>query len=59
MSNAQGVARQLTQKTLDWGKRMNAEEADLNVLVANPSCRLYEHLGFQQYEISMVKKLDR
>jgi len=38
---------------------MNAEEADLNVLVANPSCRLYEHLGFQQYEISMVKKLDR
>jgi len=38
---------------------MDAEEADLNVLVANPSHRLYERLGFQQHEISMVMKLDR
>ncbi len=38
---------------------MNAEEADLNVLVANPSRRLSEDLGFQLYEISLVKKLDR
>jgi len=36
---------------------MNAAEADLNVLVANPARRLYEHLGFQPQEISMVKKL--
>ena len=55
----QGIARQLIQKALEWGRRMNAEEADLNVLVANPSRRLYEHLGFQQHEISMVMKLDR
>ena len=55
----QGIARQLIQKALDCGRRMNAEEADLNVLVANPSRRLYEHLGFQPHEISMVKKLDR
>ena len=55
----QGIARQLIQKALDWGRRMNAEEADLNVLVANPSRRLFEHLGFQQHEISMVMKLDR
>lgn len=55
----QGIARQLIQKALDWGRRMNAEEADLNVLVANPSRRLYEHLGFQEHEISMVMKLIR
>ena len=36
---------------------MNAAEADLNVLVANPARRLYEQLGFQPHEISMVKKL--
>ena len=53
----QGIARQLIQKALDWGRRMNAEEADLNVLVANPSRRLYERLGFQPHEISMVMKL--
>ena len=55
----QGIARQLIQKALDWGGRMNADEADLNVLVANPSRRLYERLGFQPHEISLVKKLDR
>jgi len=54
-----GIAIQLIQKTLDWGRRMNAEEADLNVLAANPSRQLYEQLGFQQHEITMVKKLDR
>ena len=54
----QSIARQLIQKALDWGRRMNAEEADLNVLVANPSRRLYERLGFQPHEISMVMKLD-
>jgi len=55
----QGIARQLIQKALDWGRRMNADEADLNVLVANPSRRLYEQLGFQPHGISMVMKLDR
>jgi ribosomal protein S18 acetylase RimI-like enzyme len=55
----QGIARQLILKALDWGRRMNAEEADLNVLVANPFRQLYEHLGFQQHEISMVMKLYR
>ncbi len=54
----QGIARQLIQKALDWGQHMNADEADLNVLVANPSRRLYKHLGFQPHEISMVMKLD-
>jgi hypothetical protein len=36
---------------------MDAGEADLNVLVANPARRLYEHLGFQIHEMSMVKTL--
>jgi len=55
----QCIARQLMHKALYWGRRMNAREADLNMLVANPSRRLFEHLGFQPHEISMVKKLDR
>lgn len=53
----QGIARQLIQKVLEWGHRMGAVEADLNVLVTNPARRLYEELGFQPREISMVKKL--
>ena len=53
----QGVARQLIQEVIKWGQQLNAEEVDLNVLVANPARRLYEQLGFQPHEISMVKKL--
>lgn len=53
----QGVARQLIQNILEWGQRMNAEEADLNVLAANPARQLYEKLGFEPREISLVKKL--
>jgi ribosomal protein S18 acetylase RimI-like enzyme len=53
----QGVASQLLQKVLEWGQRMGAAEAHLNVLVANPARQLYEELGFQPREISMVKKL--
>ena len=53
----QGVARQLIQNVLEWGQHMNAVEADLNVLVPNPARRLYENLGFEPHEISLVKKL--
>jgi GNAT superfamily N-acetyltransferase len=53
----QGVARQLIEKVLEWGREMKAEEADLNVLAASPARRLYEGLGFQVHEISMVMKL--
>jgi ribosomal protein S18 acetylase RimI-like enzyme len=52
----QGVARQLIEKALAWGRQMKAEEADLNVLAANPARRLYEGLGFQAHEISMIMK---
>ena len=53
----QGVARQLIQEVVKWGQQLNAVEVDLHVLVANPARRLYEQLGFQPLEISMVKKL--
>ena len=53
----QGIARQLIQQALEWGQRMNASEADLNVLVANPARQIYDHLGFRPHEISMVKEL--
>ena len=53
-----GVARQLIEKILEWGRQMHVVEADLNVLAANPARRLYESLGFQPHEISMVEKLE-
>lgn len=53
----QGVARQLIQNVLEWGQRMNAVEADLNVLVANPARQFYEELGFEPHEVSLVKRL--
>ncbi len=52
-----GVARQLIHEALKWGQQMNAVEADLNVLAANPARRLYKQLGFQPHEISMVMGL--
>jgi GNAT superfamily N-acetyltransferase len=52
-----GVAKQLIHEALKWGQQMNAVEADLNVLVANPARRLYKQLGFQPHEISMVMGL--
>jgi len=54
----QGVGRQLIKTLLEWGQRMTAVEANLNVLVANPARQFYEKLGFEPHEISMVKKLD-
>jgi GNAT superfamily N-acetyltransferase len=53
----QGIAGQLIQTALEWGQRMNATEADLNVLAASPARQLYERLGFQPHEISMVKQV--
>jgi ribosomal protein S18 acetylase RimI-like enzyme len=54
----QGVARQLIQEVVKWGQQLNTVEVDLHVLIANPARRLYEQLGFQPHEISMVKKLN-
>jgi GNAT superfamily N-acetyltransferase len=56
-SRRQDVARELIRKVLEWGRQMHASEAELSVLVANPARRLYEHLGFQIHEMSMVKTL--
>ena len=52
-----GIARELIEKAFEWGRRMNAIEAELNVLVANPARRFYKDLGFEPHQISMVKKL--
>ena len=52
-----GVAKRLIPEVLDWGRQMNAVEADINVLVGNTARRLYDQLGFQAHEISMIKAL--
>ncbi len=54
-----GLARRLVEEALVWGQRMGALEADLNVLAGNPARRLYQQIGFQPFEIAMVKKLAR
>ena len=54
----QGVAKNLLNHLLTWGQKMNANEVDLNVLVANPARDLYEQFGFEPHEISMTRKLE-
>lgn len=53
-----GVAQKLLEHLLRWGKKMNASEVDLNVLIDNPARLLYEKFGFESHEISMIKKLN-
>jgi ribosomal protein S18 acetylase RimI-like enzyme len=54
----QGIARKLLNYLINWGHKMNASEADLHVLTTNPAMHLYEQLGFEPQEISMIKKLE-
>jgi GNAT superfamily N-acetyltransferase len=53
----QGIARQLIGKVLEWGQRMNADQADLHVLVENPARKLYTKMGFRERELEMVLPL--
>lgn len=54
----QGVATKLLEHLFRWGKKMNASEVDLNVLIANPARFLYEKFGFESHEISMIRKIN-
>lgn len=53
----QGIGRMLLRAALAWGRERGCEQAELNVLPANPARRLYESLGFQVFELKMRLEL--
>jgi ribosomal protein S18 acetylase RimI-like enzyme len=53
----QGIGRTLLEAALDCGRQRGCAEVELNVLVGNPACALYEALGFRPFEIEMRRKL--
>ena len=53
----QGLAQQLLEAALAWGRHAGCVEADLHTLVHNPARALYERLGFTVFELKMVRPL--
>ncbi len=52
-----GVARRLVEDLLGWGRAEGCEQADLNVLCANPAGLLYERLGFVEVQRKLLLRL--
>ena len=53
----EGVGQRLLKEALEWGKRKSCEEAELNVLVGNSARRLYERMGFEEFQLEMRLRL--
>ena len=49
----QGIARQMMVEMLNWGRRQNCVDAELNVLAGNSALRMYERLGFSVFQLEM------
>lgn len=49
-----GIAAQLLEAALDWGRERGCTEADLNVLVSNPAQHLYRKLSFVDHRLNML-----
>jgi len=43
----------LLEAVLEWGREKGCAEAELNMLVSNPARRLYEKLGFKEFQLEM------
>jgi GNAT superfamily N-acetyltransferase len=52
-----GLAKKLLERALEWGRKNNCVEADLNTLKTNPARSLYEDMGFEIFEYSMRRSL--
>ena len=52
-----GIARQLMQVALKWGRDHDCTEAALRVLVNNPARNLYSAVGFKEFELEMTRRL--
>jgi len=57
MHRRRGIGQTLLEAILDWGRRSDCVEAELNTLVRNPARSLYEKIGFSEFEIKMVRRL--
>jgi GNAT superfamily N-acetyltransferase len=56
-NRGEGVGRGLLEAVLEWGKRKGCVEAELNTLVGNPARRLYERMGFEEFQMEMRLRL--
>jgi GNAT superfamily N-acetyltransferase len=52
-----GIGRALLNAALEWGRGEGCDEAELDVLVANPARALYEGAGFRDFEMKMTLDL--
>jgi GNAT superfamily N-acetyltransferase/predicted nucleotidyltransferase len=52
-----GIGQTLLKALLEWGQGSGCVEAELNVLVGNPACSLYDRFGFSASHVKMTRKL--
>ncbi len=52
-----GLARSLVMEAMKEGRRQGAKEIRLNVFAGNPARKLYEDIGFGEFNILMSKNL--
>ena len=50
----QGIARQLVEHALDWGRSRSCSRASLHVVPQNPARHLYDDLGFETTDLTMT-----
>jgi ribosomal protein S18 acetylase RimI-like enzyme len=52
-----GIARQLIEQAMVWGRERGCTIVELNVLVNNPGRNLYHSMGFTVFQYEMTREL--
>jgi ribosomal protein S18 acetylase RimI-like enzyme len=52
-----GIARQLMEQAMVWGRGRGCTIVELNVLVNNPAKHLYHSMGFTVFQYEMTREL--
>ncbi|GAE94345.1 hypothetical protein JCM21714_3494 [Gracilibacillus boraciitolerans JCM 21714] len=52
-----GIAKHLLHAAITYGKKRGYNEIRLNVFANNFAKKIYQHLGFQDFQTIMAKKL--
>jgi GNAT superfamily N-acetyltransferase len=52
-----GIGKSLMEAVISWGTERKCEELELDVFVNNDAQVLYKNLGFQPFEIKMVRRI--
>lgn len=52
-----GIARQLIEQAMAWGREQGCALVELNVLPNNPAQQLYRALGFDVFQYEMIRPL--